>query len=120
MFRVDPVEIPVRVVIQINDVAILDQTFDTSPQRTWHEVIGAGALKATGNELVVSVLAGRATATSAGLSSLTSSCSSKPPCPEPEDRRPGCDLGAQRDSSPEPPAGRSSPVAGAIESRATP
>jgi hypothetical protein len=58
MFRVDPVEIPVRVVIQINDVAILDQTFDTSPQRTWHEVIGAGTLKATGNELVVSVLAG--------------------------------------------------------------
>ena len=48
MFRVDPVEIPVRVVIQINDVAILDQTFDTSPQRTWHEVIGAGTLKATG------------------------------------------------------------------------
>ena len=56
MFRVDPVEIPARVVIQINNVDIVSQTFDTTPQRTWHEVIGAGTLRATGNELVVSVL----------------------------------------------------------------
>jgi hypothetical protein len=58
MFRVDPVEIPARVVIQINNKAVLSQTFDTTPQRTWHEVIDANTLKATGNELVVSVLAG--------------------------------------------------------------
>ena len=58
MFRVDPVETPARVVIQINNVDVLSQTFDTTPQRTWHEVIGAGTLKASGNEMVVSVLAG--------------------------------------------------------------
>ncbi len=57
MFRVDPVETPVRVVIVMNDVDVLDQTFDSTQQRTWHEVIGAGTLQPTGNELTFAVLA---------------------------------------------------------------
>ena len=85
MFRVDPVEIPAHVVIQINNVDVVSQIFDTTPQRTWHEVIGAGTLKAAGNEMVVAVLPA-GTATSAGSPSPTSSCSSRRTCPEPVTR----------------------------------
>jgi hypothetical protein len=56
-FRVDPVDVPVRLVILMNDKDVLSQTFDTTQQRTWHEVIGPNVLKPSGNTLSVAVLA---------------------------------------------------------------
>jgi hypothetical protein len=41
--------------MRLNDAAPLMQEFDTEPQRSWHEVFPAGVVKASGNELVVSV-----------------------------------------------------------------
>jgi hypothetical protein len=41
--------------IRLNDHVALTQLFDTEPQRSWHDVMAAGALRATNNELVVSV-----------------------------------------------------------------
>jgi hypothetical protein len=41
--------------MRLNDAAPLMQEFDTEPQRSWHEVFPAGTLRASGNELVVSV-----------------------------------------------------------------
>ena len=56
-FRVNPHvgagEVTLR--MRLNDAAPLVQVFDTEPQRSWHEVFAAGTLKATGNELAVSV-----------------------------------------------------------------
>jgi hypothetical protein len=40
--------------MRLNDAPWM-QEFDTEPQRSWHEVFPAGTVKATGDELVVSV-----------------------------------------------------------------
>ena len=41
--------------MRLNDHVAVMQVFDTEPQRSWQEVMPAGALKPTGNELIVSV-----------------------------------------------------------------
>jgi hypothetical protein len=41
--------------VRVNDERAVLQEFDSSQQRGWHDVIGAGVLRPTGNEIIVSV-----------------------------------------------------------------
>jgi hypothetical protein len=55
IFRVNPDGDPVTLQVRLNNTVVLRQTFDTEPQRSWHELVPAGALKAENNELTVSI-----------------------------------------------------------------
>jgi hypothetical protein len=54
-FRVNPYGTqPVALEVQINAAVILNQTFDTAPQRSWHEIFSARVMMAGDiNELVM-------------------------------------------------------------------
>jgi hypothetical protein len=54
-FRANPYGTqPVALQVQINDAVILNQTFDTAPQRSWHEIFSARVINAGDiNELVM-------------------------------------------------------------------
>ena len=54
-FRVNPNDGDVTVQFRLNASVIVRQTFDTEPQRSWHEVIPPGVLKPTDNELTVAI-----------------------------------------------------------------
>lgn len=55
MLRVDPHDNAIELRVHLNDVEIMNQVFNTEPQRSWHEVISGRALAESENELVVSV-----------------------------------------------------------------
>jgi hypothetical protein len=52
-FRVNPFRV-VTLRVRLNQTVLMTQTFDTEPQRSWHEVFSPRALQAGGNELVMS------------------------------------------------------------------
>jgi hypothetical protein len=52
-FRVNP-DINTELKMELNGQRILEQPFDANPQRSWHEVLPANLLKASGNTLTVS------------------------------------------------------------------
>jgi hypothetical protein len=53
-FRVNP-DGKVTLQMRLNNTVVLRQTFDTDPERVWHEVFSAGDLRAADNELTVSI-----------------------------------------------------------------
>ncbi|GAA2629926.1 hypothetical protein [Paractinoplanes durhamensis] len=57
MFRVNPSG-TATLEVTLNGTSLLTQTFDTEPQRSWHEVIDDGILQATNNVLTVTRTAG--------------------------------------------------------------
>jgi hypothetical protein len=57
-FRVNPSGTPVTLQLTLNGTIILTQTFDTEPQRSWHEVVEANRLLASNNTLTATRTAG--------------------------------------------------------------
>ena len=56
-FRVNPSG-TVTLRLTLNGTDVLIQTFDTDPQRSWHEIVEANLLKASSNTLTVTRTAG--------------------------------------------------------------
>jgi hypothetical protein len=52
MFRVNP-DNTAELVVSLNGTNVVTQTFDTEPQRSWHEVIDDGVLKDSDNILTI-------------------------------------------------------------------
>jgi hypothetical protein len=53
MFRVNPSGTSVTLQVTLNDESVLTQTFDSEPQRSWHEVVQRDILKETENKLTI-------------------------------------------------------------------
>ena len=56
-FRVNPDGVS-TLEVKLNGTSILTQTFDTDPQRSWHEVVEANLLRTSNNRLTVTRSAG--------------------------------------------------------------
>jgi hypothetical protein len=56
-FRVNPSG-NVRLQVVLNDRDIVNRRFDTEPHRSWHEIVAANVLQASGNILDVALLEG--------------------------------------------------------------
>jgi hypothetical protein len=56
-FRVNPDGVS-TLEVKLNGTSILTQTFDTDPQRSWHEVVEANLLRTSNNQLTVTRSAG--------------------------------------------------------------
>jgi len=52
MFRVNPAG-TAELKVTLNNSDVLTQTFDTDPQRSWHEIIDDGVLKESDNVLTI-------------------------------------------------------------------
>src|SRR3712207_1542447 len=50
-FRVNPANTPVTLELVLNGTSLLTETFQTTPQRGYHEVCPGNVLEATGNDL---------------------------------------------------------------------
>ena len=57
-FRVNPSPEDVTVQMTLNGTEILTQTFNSDPQRSWHEVVQANLLQTNNNRLTVTRTAG--------------------------------------------------------------
>ncbi|HEU4348254.1 MAG TPA: hypothetical protein VFR35_10745 [Actinoplanes sp.] len=57
MFRVNPTG-TATLEVRLNGTTLLTQTFDTEPQRSWHEVVEANIVLASNNILTVSKTSG--------------------------------------------------------------
>jgi len=51
-FRVDPSG-TATMEVTLNGSSVLTQTFDTAPQRSWHEVVESNVLQTAGNTLII-------------------------------------------------------------------
>jgi hypothetical protein len=61
-FRVDP-KGTATLRVTLNGTVLLTQTFDTEPQRSWHEVVDANVLLASNNTLTIEKTGGSGSVT---------------------------------------------------------